>query len=348
MDEIKTTQQMLVAVPQITKKDFIEEIANALDQYKWSKRIVECMNPDDIRLVYVKGYHFKGTAEGSWTAKVDGSKDITVNKKKVPIADGTPYAGPIPEIDFSISIINDNQATPYWAKQFNKTAFSNDKFMPISYISSSGGIIVGEDSDNPFSAWMKYGNEIIDNYLKPIAVDMSMNGAVAYLALNILPADVVSQMKDMLSKMKFNSRDVVVSTRNSVTEDPNPVLIPFFVFEFQYEGKTYHITKMAEPNGGFRAQMPPVNDGIMTPLEILDVELPEKKKKAKLIKWGWLLALLALIVTNFKIAFICLIAWVIGYLYIKHSINSTVRQLNSLEDERRRNNQAKIKKQLLR
>ena len=155
-------------------------------------------------------------------------------------------------------------------------------------------------------------------------------------------------MKDMLSKMKFNSRDVIVSTRNSVTEDPNPVLIPFYVFEFQYEGKTYHIEKMAEPNGGFRTQMPPVNDTIMTPLEILNEELPDKKKKAKLIKWGWLLAVLALIVTNYKIAFICLIAWVIGYLYIKHSIKATVKQLESLEAERRRENKTKIKKQLLR
>ena len=346
MKEKVAFQNVLVGAPQISKEEFLEIIANDLSDYQWPNGAIECMNPDNVKLVYILGNLFVGTAEGSWSAKVQGNHTITVNNKKTVIKDGTVYSGLIPKSEFRLSVINDNQATPEWARFFCKFGFKGDKFMPSSFMVSSGGSVEGEDSENSFAVWMKNGNKIVDDCFLPMAEKLSKHIGIAYASLKIISPEDLNKT-NIFNDFSFSSRDVTVSTRNSITEDPKPIYIPFYYLAFQFEGKSCYIAMMAEHNPAMRAQIPP-KDNAMSPMQLLDVEIPEMKKKAGMLKWGWALAILLLLIFNFKIAFVFFIIWAIGHWYYNHSIDVRIEEFKGMEDERIRNNQAKIKKQLLR
>lgn len=345
MEEKVTAQNVLVGAPQISKEEFIEIIVNDLSDYQWPNGAIECMNPVNVKLVYILGNLFVGTAEGSWSAKVQGNNTITINNKKSVIKDGTPYSGLIPKSEFSLSVINDNQATPEWARFFCKFGFKGDKFMPSSFMASSGGLVEGENSENSFAAWMKNGNKIVDDCFLPMAEKLSKHLGIAYASLNIISPDDLNKTS-IFNDFTFSSRDVTVSTRNSITEDPKPIYIPFYYLDFQFEGKSYYIATMAEPNPVMRAQIPPM-DNTKTPMQLHDEVIPGMKKKAGMLKWGWALAALLLLIFNFKIALVVFVIWVIGYWYYNHSIDVRTKEFKGMEDERIRKNKAKIKKQLL-
>lgn len=175
---------------------------------------------------------------------------------------------------------------------------------------------------------MKNGNEIIDNFLLPIADDLSKDGAIVYLALDILPAEVVQHSLNMFSKIKFSSCDVKVSSRNSVKEEPELVLIPFYILEFQFEGKNYNMAVMADKQGTFKGTLPIKNDALKTADQIVAEEMPDKLKQAKIIKWCYLLAIVLWFVANFTIAVGYLIAWGIGYWFFKKPIRDRIKKLD--------------------
>lgn len=346
MEENNALQQVQVALPQVTKQDFFKTISEVCTTYKWPKGAIECINPDKTKLVYLWGNRFVGNAEGSWTAKADGTSTIKVNKNEVKIEDGTPYSGPVPQIDFDLLVINDNQATPYWAKDFCKVGFQSDNFQPYSSVAATDGVVEGDDSSNPHAAWMKNGNDIVDNYMLPIAKDISENGAMAYAALNIFPPEIIEQSMQLFSGMKFGSRDVKVSSRNSVLKDPTPVLIPFYLLEFEFEGKTYYLAMMANSNYSLKGQLPPVKDA-KTPEQIVEEEMADKVKQAKIVKWGWVLSILLLFVASFKVAVIYLIIWAITNWFVKRSIKSRIKELKNLSAEEDRRTGELLRKQLM-
>lgn len=346
MDENKVIQKVQTAVPQVTKEDFLNCIAQSLGTYKWPKGAIESINANKTKLVYLWGNRLKGTADGTWYAKVNGTHKIKVNNKDSDIPDGTPYSGTFPKVEFDLLIINENQATPYWAQEFCKIGFESDNFQPESSITAAGGIIEGENSGNPLTSWMKNGNEIVDNFLLPVASDLSRNTAIAYLALNILPAEVIQQSMNIFNRSDFNSRDVSVSSRNSVTEEPTPVLIPFYVLEFEFEGQAYHFAMMADKHGTIKGKVPPVKGQDKTPEQIVEEEMPDKAKKVRMMKWGWILAILLLFVVNLAVALVYLVAWGIGYWFLKKPINNRISELAKQEADDSRKTAELLKKQL--
>lgn len=341
-----TENNIQVAVPQITKEDFLRRVANTLGTYKWPKGSIECIDPDKTKLVYLWGNRYKGHAEGAWSAKVNGNHKINVNNKDVELADGTPYSGPIPSVNFDLLVINDNQATPYWAKEFSKVGFKSENFQPYSSVDACGGCVEGEDTANSSSIWMKNGNEIVDGYLYPLAVSFSQDTALAYIALNVLPAQVVQQSASMFSNMKFDSRDVTASSRNSITEDPTPVLIPFYLLEFQFEGKPYYVAMMANDSYAMKGQIPPVNEDSKTPQQIVEEEMPAKVKQAKILKWGWTLAIILFIIFNIPTAIVYLIAWFIGQWILTKPIKDRIKELQQQDADNSQKTAALLTKQL--
>lgn len=348
MDENKTTQQVLVVVPQCTQQDFLNHIANSLGSYKWPPGAIECIDPDKTRLLYLWGNRFKGTAEGSWNAKVSGTHKITINDKEVKIPDGTPYSGTLPPVEFDVLVINDNEATPSWAKEFCKIGFMGDSYRTMSDISEFQDAIEGDNSGSPYSTWTKNGNKIVDNCVLSIAEEVSKNTAAAYVALNIVPIEVIQHSIDFFNNQNFSSRDVTASTRNSVTEDPTPVLIPFYVLEFQFEGQPYHIAIMAGKQGDIKGKIPPVRTGDKTPEQIVAEEMPDKTKQANIIKWGWVLAIILLLFTNYKIALVYLVIWLIGYLIFKKPIDNRVKEIERQNFDNTKKTAELLKKQLIR
>jgi len=348
MEENKNNQQVLVAVPQITKHDFFKCVSDTLGTYKWPKGSIESIDPDKTKLVYLWGNRFKGKAEGTWSAKVCGTRNITVNKKEVSIQDGTPYSGPIPQVGFDLLVINDNDDTPYWAKKFSKIGFVSDNFQSYSSIEAAGGIIEGKTSDNSYSVWAKNSNEIVDRFMLPMATSLSENTALAYVALNIVPPEVIQQSMGVFNGLKFSSRDVSVSSRNSVEEDPTPVLIPFYVLEFRFEGKEYYIATMANKNYCIKGQVPPVKDTDKTPQQIVEEEMPDKVKQVKLLKWGWGLAIVLLFMSNLTIAVGYLILWGIGYWFFKKTINDRIKELDQQKADNTQKTAELLRKQLTR
>lgn len=348
MERKESDQQVPVAVPQITRQEFLQSVSDTLGTYKWPKGSIESIDPDKTRLVYLLGNRFRGKAEGTWSAKVCGTHKITVNNKEVNIADGTPYSGSTPQIGFDLLVIDDNEHTPYWAKKFTKNGFASENFQSYSSVEASGGVIEGKSSENSYSAWAKNSNEIVDRFMHPIATTLSENTAIAYLSLNVLPPEVIQQSAEMFQNMKFSSRDVSVSSRNSVDEDPTPVLIPFYVLEFQFEGKEYYIAMMADKNRTINGQIPPVKDTDKSPQQIVEEEMPDKIKQQKLLKWGWVLAIVLLIITNFSIAACYLILWGIGYWFIKKTINDRIKELEQEEADNTQKTAELLRKQLIR
>ena len=53
MEKNKNNQQVLVAVPQITKHDFFKYVSDTLGTYRWPKGSIESIDPDKTRLVSV-------------------------------------------------------------------------------------------------------------------------------------------------------------------------------------------------------------------------------------------------------------------------------------------------------
>lgn len=328
MEQNPTSKSVQVAVPQISKEDFLKSLADNLGSYKWPSGSIESINPDATKLVYLWGYRIKGKAEATWTAKTNGSKKITVNNQDVNIPDGTPYSGTIPQVDFDVLVISDNAALPYWAKNFCEIGFEGTSFQPFSSVEATGGVIEGSDAGNPHAAWMKNGNKITDNFLLPFVEDLSENAAMVYLALNIVPPEVIQNSMNLFSGMKVSSRDVAVSSRNSVSDEPIPVLIPFYVLEFKFEGKTYHMAMMADSRCVMKGQIPPVRQtSSKSPKELVEEEMPDKIKQAKLLKWGWIVAVILLFVVNLKVAVIVLIVWAVAYWFVKKPVNDRIKDL---------------------
>lgn len=343
MEQNKTSQNVLVAVPQMSLQGFLKNIADTLGSYNWPSGSIESINPDNAKLVYLWGHRFQGKAEGSWTAKVNGSPKITVNNKDVNLADGTPYTGPLPEFSFDLVVINDNQDTPYWAKEFCKTGWGTDQFRQTEDVKSieTGGSNTG----NPLASWVKNGNTIVDQYALPLATDLSQNAAMAWVALDIVPPEVVQQSMNMFSDMKFSSRDVAATTRNNVNEEVYPVLIPFYVLEFKYEGKSYYIAMMG--NGCMKGQIPPVQETARPIDDILAEEMPDKVKQVKLVKWGWLLSVVLLFVVNFAVAAIALIVWAVAYWVMKKPLDDRKKQIENESADNAQKKALLLKKQLL-
>jgi hypothetical protein len=246
-------------------------------------------------------------------------------------------------------VINDNDDTPYWAKDFCKVGFEGENYQTQSYVSVAGGVVAGSTAGTPHSSWMKYGNEITDNFLLPVAEDLASNQAVAYMELNILPAEVIQQSMNLFKNGRFSCRDVSVSSRNSVTEDPTPVLIPFYLLEFQFEGKTHHLAMIADKTGLMKGKIPPErDDDNKTPEQIVEEEMPDKVKKAKLMKWGWILAVLLLFVAGFIVALIVLVAWYVGKWFMEKPIKDRIKELEKQDSDKTQKTAALLKKQLLR
>lgn len=184
--------------------------------------------------------------------------------------------------------------------------------------------------------------------MHPIATTLSENTAIAYLSLNVLPPEVIQQSAEMFQNMKFSSRDVSVTSRNSVDEDPTPVLIPFYVLEFQFEGKEYYIAMMADKNRTINGQIPPVKDTDKSPRQIVEEEMPDKIKQQKLLKWGWVLAIVLMFITNFSFAVCYLILWGIGYWFFKKTINDRIKELEQEEADNTQKTAELLRKQLSR
>ena len=346
MEEFKNEKNVMAAVPQQTQQDFLSHIAKTFGTYKWPKGAIECIDASKTRQVYLWGNRIKGKAEGTWTAKVSGNHSLTINDKKVEITDGTPYSGPLPPVDFDILVINDNQATPYWAKNFCNVGFQGENFLPASAASAQGVTVEGDNSGNPLASWMKHGNAIADKHLLPAAKQISENAAFAYAALNIIPVEVIQQSTHMFNQMGFSSRDVGLQTRNSVSEEPTPVLIPFYVLEFQFEGKQYYIAMMADKTGTFSGEVPLARHTDKTPEQVVNEEMSDKVKQLKLMKWGWVLAVVLLLLTNLTVALLALVAWGVGYWLMKRPINSRMEELAQEENAQTQRNVALLKKQL--
>jgi hypothetical protein len=348
MENNKSNQQAQVAVPQLSKQEWLENLAELLAEYQWPKGAIECLDPDNTKLVFLWGNRFKGNAEGGWTAKVNGSFKLTINDKEVTVKDGTSYSGGIPSSEFDLLVIDEDPSMPYWAKDFYEVGFENENLEPYSSIAQLGGVIEGSASNNPLSAWMRKGNAIVDRHLMPTAIQFSENGAIAYNALNLFPTEVIKQSLNMFSKMTVHSRDVEVASRHNVTEDATPVLIPFYVLEFNFEGKQYHLATMADGKHLTKGKVPPVPEDYKTPQEQVEEEMADKIKQVKLLKWGWIVAIILLFVFNLTVAVIWLIVWGGGYWYMKRSISSRLNELTRIEEDNDKKIAAKIKKQLLR
>lgn len=348
MDATNLNKQHQVAIPLVDRQIFLNEIVETLSSYKWPKGSIECIDPSKTRLVFLPGNRYKGKTEGTWTAKVDGDKEITVNDNQVNIPDGTPYSGTIPEIDFDVLVINDNDATPFWAKGFTTVGFVAMNYQPMSYIEAVDGIIEGDDSGNPHMSWMKYGNEITDRFLLPYAAELSSNGAIAYLALDIVPAEVIEKSTDLFSQIRMSSRDIAVSSRNSVSEEPVPVLIPFYVLEFQFEGKNYHLAMMADASTSMKGQVPPVAQEDLESEQVVTEENSESTIQPIMIKWGWILSVVFLLLGSFLFALVVLIIWAIAKWKWNKKTNEHIEKLENQKVVKAQDIADKLRRQLIR
>ena len=127
--------------------------------------------------------------------------------------------------------------------------------------------------------------------------------------------------------MKFNSKDVAVTSRHNVKEEPTPVLIPFYLLEFEFEGKAYYIAMMADNSFTLKGQIPPIKEPKKTPQQLVEEELPDKVKKIKMIKWGWILAIILLFISNLTIAAVYLVFWFAAKWYFNKDINNRIKEL---------------------
>lgn len=323
MDTIQSIPQALAAVPTASKEDFLNQIVEHLSSYEWPEGAIECINPDNVRLVYLWGNRFKGTAEGTWSAR--SGSEVTLDfggDKKSKIAQGTPYSGEMPKLEFDLVAINDNQDLPYWAQPFVDMSFRSENFQPVSFVEQFGATIAGSCGGNNLSSWMKNGNRIIDNHFLPEASVLASDTAIAYLALGILPANTPMEMLNSLSSMgKFNAVDVQTTMRSSITEEPVPALIPFYLLEFQYQGQQYHLVMMADSRCMLHGKVPPVQGGRPSVDELVDKEAHGLVLASKILRWGWILAVL-LLFASFKVAFFVLVLWLVAYLVVKGIVNS--------------------------
>ncbi len=352
MEETDKQQQMQVAVPYATKQMFLSSIVDMLSNYNWPNGAIKCINPNNTKLIFLYGNRIKVNVEGDYTAKVDGEYLIAINDQKATIPNGMMYNGTIPKTPYEFILINENNSTPEWAKKYCQLCFECKSFQPISYVEQAGGIKVGDNSDKSLQSWVKYGDLIIRDFSYQLANQLSKHSLTAYLALNVLPKDVIMNASSLLNDNNFPSRDVVAHTQYYETEAPSPVLVPFYLLEFSFEGKEYHISMAADKNYAqhIKGQIPPVKikeTEIIKPLQIVEKEMPEKYKQVKMVKWCWVLAIVLFLIANFKIAFIYLIAWYICYQIIKKPINKRVNEIVQQIMDKNKEKAEMLKKQLL-
>lgn len=345
MAEVQNNQQVQAAIPDVSKEDFLKRIAVGLGEVEWSDDVIQSIDPNKTQLIYLWGQRFRGTVEGKWEAKISGELKFTIDNKEIKVPDGTAYSCPFSDLNFDLLVIDDNQATPEWAKRFMNIGFLADKFQPMSTVEASGNKIEGENSGDPQSTWLKRGNAITDSFLRPIITEVATSAKAAFKLIDGLPSDFLDDWSTANS-MRVSARDIDFIARNNLTEDPTPVLIPFYVIEFQYNGNTYTIVEMADAGQVVRFTMPQPVQVTETPENIYAKELAEKATMAKLVKWGWLLAIIFLFIAGFFTAIIVLIAWYIFKLIFNKSLEKRDKELQSQFMDRHKIYQEKINRQL--
>lgn len=58
---------------------------------------------------------------------------------------------------------------------------------------------------------------------------------------------------------------------------------------------------MADNSYTLKGQIPPIEEPNKTPQQLVEEEMPDKVKKVKMIKWGWILAIILLFICNIAI-----------------------------------------------
>lgn len=66
--------------------------------------------------------------------------------------------------------------------------------------------------------------------------------------------------------------------------------------------------------------------------------MPYKVKKVKMIKWGWILAIILLFICNITIAVVYLVFWVAAKWYFNKDINNRIKELEQQAAENTKKN----------
>ena len=321
--------------PCMSKKHFWEAMILNLKELNLKEDAIESIDFSKIQLKYLLGYQYKGDAECTYSCRIAGNHDVTINKTKHTIKAGTPIVGNVNSSAFDIAVPCVGSPSPAWVegllKQMSSVAVKNTIIVDdLKNIEE----VIGDNTNNPLDFWVKHSNDVIDNLFSVIAYPLASNSVLVYEHLGLIDLETAAQMASMgvfgsIDIMNFN-----VKSRNNLKEYGQKVLIPCYVLEFKHDGKDYFIAAgISDEAFPYVCRIPKENSFNISPEEQAQKEMPEKFKIMKFVKWGWILAVLALFTIGFTTAVVCLAAWGIAKWYFSRDIKSRIK---TIEDNRKK------------
>lgn len=103
---------------------------------------------------------------------------------------------------------------------------------------------------------------------------------------------------------------------------------------------------MGDANVQYVTCIPQEKSGALTSEEQAQAEMPDKFKILNLVKWGWIVAALALFSMGFIAALVCVVAWIAAKWYFKKDINARIKELDNYKAIAAVNFKNKLYKQL--
>lgn len=309
-------------------------------------KAVSQIDPSKVELKYVTAYVYKGKADGSWSCEIDHNIEVTVNDKKSTIKAGTSIDGDIEE-DFKIATIVVEDSAPKWMQELKFGTLPTDKLQPLTSPKElNDSSIAISPTVSPAEYWMHNGNSITDRILLPAVQKTGSDMGYIYWKLGLIDPIQAAQLSNV--GQTIQCANWKIRSRSRITEAGEIALVPVYVLPFTYEDDNYHIVGWGFDNNVI-CHVPSSKEAVnqLSPKEQAKAEMPDKLKTLNLVKWGWIVAIIALFAVNLVTAIICLAMWGGAMWYFNKDINSRAKEIEAERQKSVQRLAAAIDRQLM-
>ncbi len=295
-----------------SENDFEQAMINNLVERAYVPTdIFQCINPENVIKAYLPMYLYEGSYMSSWSCKVAiettevraSSSGTKVQNKKV--KKFLPHTGTSQGNFAFLCLAYEGKDIPEelreFAKQYSYNVMASKEYDP-ALLGLEGGdspLTLAMDTDADLT-WTKYGDELVNELAQENALEQ-LNG---------------EEIKDFRAS---NSYDLKHNGRY--------VLAPFWFVYYTYNNEKHYFI------------MDGLGDGtsMSTPVNQEEVAFVKGKERIKnIVKWMWVLSLIAWYFTNFKIALIVLAVWFVSKIIVGKVMDNQIdKQLSDSREQRR-------------
>lgn len=343
-----TKEQSFFKLPEVTKDEYMQLVGKKLMDSPIRLDALKNIDASKFQLKYVWGYRYTGTFDCNWSCQVARDCKFSINSYETEFKQGTPISGDLEQNRFDIVQPIIDESSPNWLKTMALYNIPAKNLLPYKGTEVSEDDIVKPIDTSALEFWVKYGNGIIDRHCLPIVNTVASNPIYVMEKQGIIPTDEAISFMQATADMDISGIQVEnysVKSRNNLTSYGEPVLLPYYVLDFEFENNNYFIVGPAN-DSGFIISSVPLRKVASSPELQAEQEMPEQSKKVKWMKRAGWLAILIFFITNLTVTLVYLIAWAAGTFMLKKNIKDRAKQIKKEWESDKETIKKELSKQL--